>query len=161
MDVPSGKEVEAFAGNGFSSRMESSEFFCSMLESLFVVKVYSFVFICFYSSIVIRMYLSMKQTRTNTIHTYTFSRRNSKYAMSTQVSTSSLDRGSKLEGLLLFHPIYTRAFGDRPRNLDSWSSDADDTCAGTPPLLTTTPAGGRLSSRQIQTHDIPGTSLLP
>ncbi|GFT97688.1 hypothetical protein TNCV_275331 [Trichonephila clavipes] len=55
----------------------------------------------------------------------------------------------------------TRAFGDRPRNLDPWSSDADDTCAGTPPLLTSTPAGGRLSSRQIQTHDIPATSLLP
>ncbi|GFX08744.1 hypothetical protein TNCV_4227641 [Trichonephila clavipes] len=56
---------------------------------------------------------------------------------------------------------YTMAFGDRPRNLEPWSSDEDDTCAGTPPLLTTTPAGGRLSSRQIRTHDIPATSLLP
>ncbi|GFY27969.1 transposase [Trichonephila clavipes] len=36
--------------------------------------------------------------------------------------------------------LHTRAFGDRPRNLEPWSSDEDDTCAGTPPLLTTTPA---------------------
>ncbi|GFX08265.1 hypothetical protein TNCV_3267551 [Trichonephila clavipes] len=43
----------------------------------------------------------------------------------------------------------------------SGPSDEDDTCAGTPPLLTTTPAGGRLSSRQIRTHDIPAMSLLP
>ncbi|GFY08117.1 hypothetical protein TNCV_1355311 [Trichonephila clavipes] len=57
--------------------------------------------------------------------------------------------------------LYTRAFGDRHRNLEPWSSDEDDTCAGTPPLLTTTPAGGRLSSRQIPTPDIPATSLLP
>ncbi|GFY19407.1 integrase catalytic domain-containing protein [Trichonephila clavipes] len=55
---------------------------------------------------------------------------------------------------------HTRAFGDRPRNLEPWSSDEDDTRAATPPLLTTTPAGGRLSSRQIQTHDIPATSLV-
>ncbi|GFV25268.1 transposable element Tc3 transposase [Trichonephila clavipes] len=54
--------------------------------------------------------------------------------------------------------IYARAFGDRPRNLEPWSSDEDDTCAGTPPLLTTTPAGGRLSSRQIRTHDIPAVA---
>ncbi|GFS48195.1 hypothetical protein TNCV_2296051 [Trichonephila clavipes] len=56
---------------------------------------------------------------------------------------------------------YIRAFGDRPRNLEPWSSDEDDACAGTPPLLTTAPAGGRLSSGQIQTHDIPATSLSP
>ncbi|GFS73225.1 hypothetical protein TNCV_4571461 [Trichonephila clavipes] len=59
------------------------------------------------------------------------------------------------------HFSYTRALGDRPRNLEPWSSDEDDTCAGTRPLLTTTPAGGHLSSRQIQTPDIPATSLLP
>ncbi|GFW59151.1 hypothetical protein TNCV_2780821 [Trichonephila clavipes] len=58
-------------------------------------------------------------------------------------------------------PNYTRALGDRPRNLEQWSSDEDDTCAAIPPLLSTTSAGGRLSSRQIQTHDIPATSLLP
>ncbi|GFV82275.1 hypothetical protein TNCV_3219871 [Trichonephila clavipes] len=33
---------------------------------------------------------------------------------------------------------YTRAFGDEPRNFEPWSSDEDDTRAGTP-LLTTTP----------------------
>ncbi|GFW82354.1 hypothetical protein TNCV_3818351 [Trichonephila clavipes] len=27
---------------------------------------------------------------------------------------------------------YTRAFGDRPRNFEPWSSDEDDTRAGTP-----------------------------
>ncbi|GFV80611.1 uncharacterized protein TNCV_4617731 [Trichonephila clavipes] len=32
----------------------------------------------------------------------------------------------------------TWAFGDGPRNFEPWSSDVDDTCAGTP-LLTTTP----------------------
>ncbi|GFT65345.1 hypothetical protein TNCV_1559841 [Trichonephila clavipes] len=41
---------------------------------------------------------------------------------------------------------YTRASSDRLRNLEPWSSDEDDTCAGTPPRLTATPAGGRLSS---------------
>ncbi|GFU97110.1 hypothetical protein TNCV_2125441, partial [Trichonephila clavipes] len=56
---------------------------------------------------------------------------------------------------------YKKAFGDRPHNLEPWSSDEDGTCAGTPPLLNTTPAGRRLSSRQIRTHDIPATSLLP
>ncbi|GFU66245.1 hypothetical protein TNCV_3624752 [Trichonephila clavipes] len=56
---------------------------------------------------------------------------------------------------------YTRAFGDRPRNLEPWSSDEENTSAGTPPLVTTTPAGGRLSSRQIRTRDIPATSPLP
>ncbi|GFW45698.1 hypothetical protein TNCV_3246351 [Trichonephila clavipes] len=61
------------------------------------------------------------------------------------------------------HPLfsYTRAFCDRPRNLEPWSSDEDDTSAGTPPLLTTTPVEELLSSQQIQTHDIPDTSLLP
>ncbi|GFU62839.1 hypothetical protein TNCV_4279211 [Trichonephila clavipes] len=34
--------------------------------------------------------------------------------------------------------IYTRAFGDGPRNFETWSSDVDDTSAGTP-LLTTIP----------------------
>ncbi|GFT50201.1 zinc finger BED domain-containing protein 5 [Trichonephila clavipes] len=57
--------------------------------------------------------------------------------------------------------IYTRAFGDRHCNLESWSSDEDATCADTSLLVTTTPAGGRLSSQQIRTHDIPATSLLP
>ncbi|GFW80913.1 hypothetical protein TNCV_3779932 [Trichonephila clavipes] len=45
---------------------------------------------------------------------------------------------------------YTRAFGDRPRNFEPWSSDVDDTRAGTPsPNDHTTPMGGRFSSRQI------------
>ncbi|GFU85527.1 hypothetical protein TNCV_2952261 [Trichonephila clavipes] len=29
-------------------------------------------------------------------------------------------------------PSYTRAFGDGPRNFETWSSDMDDTCAGIP-----------------------------
>ncbi|GFW97685.1 uncharacterized protein TNCV_1424491 [Trichonephila clavipes] len=32
---------------------------------------------------------------------------------------------------------YTRAFGDGPRNFEPWSSDVDDTRAGTPSLTTT------------------------
>ncbi|GFV61882.1 hypothetical protein TNCV_4106861 [Trichonephila clavipes] len=44
---------------------------------------------------------------------------------------------------------YTRAFGDGPRNFEPWSSDVDDTCELASPLLTTTPMGGRFSSRQI------------
>ncbi|GFX10085.1 hypothetical protein TNCV_4539561 [Trichonephila clavipes] len=45
---------------------------------------------------------------------------------------------------------YTRAFGDGPRNFEPWSSDVDDTRAGTPsPNYHTTPTGGRFSSRQI------------
>ncbi|GFX58379.1 hypothetical protein TNCV_306691 [Trichonephila clavipes] len=45
---------------------------------------------------------------------------------------------------------YTRAFGDGPRNFEPWSSDVDDTLAGTPsPNSHTTPTGGRFSSRQI------------
>ncbi|GFU93863.1 hypothetical protein TNCV_1660871 [Trichonephila clavipes] len=57
--------------------------------------------------------------------------------------------------------LFSYKDGDRPRNLEPWSSDEDDTCSGTPPLLTTSPAGGRLSYRQIQTPDIPVTNLLP
>ncbi|GFW01466.1 hypothetical protein TNCV_5031161 [Trichonephila clavipes] len=39
---------------------------------------------------------------------------------------------------------YTRAFGDGPRNFEPWSSDVDDTLAGTPsPNYHTTPTGGR------------------
>ncbi|GFX52108.1 hypothetical protein TNCV_981451 [Trichonephila clavipes] len=44
---------------------------------------------------------------------------------------------------------YTRAFGDEPRHFEPWSSEEDDTCELATPLLTTTPTGGRLSSRQI------------
>ncbi|GFT33875.1 hypothetical protein TNCV_4383651 [Trichonephila clavipes] len=44
---------------------------------------------------------------------------------------------------------YTRTFGDEPRKFEPWSSDVDDTCEQAPPLLTTTPTGGRFSSRQI------------
>ncbi|GFT32154.1 hypothetical protein TNCV_428021 [Trichonephila clavipes] len=45
---------------------------------------------------------------------------------------------------------YTRAFGDGPRNFEPWSSDVNDTRAGTPsPNYPTTPMGGRFSSRQI------------
>ncbi|GFV45360.1 hypothetical protein TNCV_4490961 [Trichonephila clavipes] len=36
---------------------------------------------------------------------------------------------------------YTRAFGDGPRNFEPWSNDEDDTCAGAPRLLITTPTG--------------------
>ncbi|GFT41868.1 hypothetical protein TNCV_1667231 [Trichonephila clavipes] len=44
----------------------------------------------------------------------------------------------------------TRAFDDGPRHFEPWSSDVDDTGAGTPsPNYHTTPTGGRLSSRQI------------
>ncbi|GFW05648.1 hypothetical protein TNCV_5025121 [Trichonephila clavipes] len=48
---------------------------------------------------------------------------------------SSFDRDSNDEVRL---PNYTRAFGDGPRHFEpwSWSSDEDDTLAGTP---TTTP----------------------
>ncbi|GFU58721.1 hypothetical protein TNCV_932651 [Trichonephila clavipes] len=44
-----------------------------------------------------------------------------------------------------------RAFGDGLRNFEPWSSDKDVTCVCelAPPLLTTTPTGGRLSSQQI------------
>ncbi|GFW21664.1 hypothetical protein TNCV_4281791 [Trichonephila clavipes] len=46
--------------------------------------------------------------------------------------------------------VYTRAFGDGPRNFEPWSSDVDDTWAGIPvPNYHTTPTGGRFSSRQI------------
>ncbi|GFX56623.1 hypothetical protein TNCV_3954501 [Trichonephila clavipes] len=45
---------------------------------------------------------------------------------------------------------YTRAFGDGPRNFEPWSSEVDDTWAGTPtPNYHTTSTGGRFSSRQI------------
>ncbi|GFW73650.1 hypothetical protein TNCV_1541051 [Trichonephila clavipes] len=46
--------------------------------------------------------------------------------------------------------LYTRAFSDGLRNLEPWSSDVDDTLAGTPsPNYHTTPTGGRFSPRQI------------
>ncbi|GFX93598.1 hypothetical protein TNCV_1587751 [Trichonephila clavipes] len=42
---------------------------------------------------------------------------------------------------------YTRAFGDGPRNFEPWSSDVNDTLAGTSsPNYYTTPTGGRFSS---------------
>ncbi|GFW29270.1 hypothetical protein TNCV_742121 [Trichonephila clavipes] len=42
---------------------------------------------------------------------------------------------------------YTRYFGDEPRNFERWSSDVDDTLAGTPsPNYHGKPMGGRLSS---------------
>ncbi|GFY15766.1 hypothetical protein TNCV_1284111 [Trichonephila clavipes] len=45
---------------------------------------------------------------------------------------------------------YTRALGNGPRNFEPWSSDVDDTCAGTPsPNYHTTGTGRRFSSRQI------------
>ncbi|GFX91520.1 hypothetical protein TNCV_3681061 [Trichonephila clavipes] len=53
---------------------------------------------------------------------------------------------------------YTRAFGDRSRNFEPWSSDVDDTWAVTPsPNYGTPPTGGRLSSRQIQRASLPYT----
>ncbi|GFY15773.1 transposable element Tc3 transposase [Trichonephila clavipes] len=55
--------------------------------------------------------------------------------------TSRLDyirtsRGSHMPEIIF--KIYTRAFGDGPNIFEPWSSDVDDTLAGTP-LLTTTP----------------------
>ncbi|GFU47724.1 hypothetical protein TNCV_4464751 [Trichonephila clavipes] len=48
------------------------------------------------------------------------------------------------------------AFGDGPRNFEPWSSDEDDTWAGTSfPNYNTTPTGGRLSSRQFQRASLP------
>ncbi|GFV37236.1 hypothetical protein TNCV_2278101 [Trichonephila clavipes] len=45
---------------------------------------------------------------------------------------------------------YARAFGYGPRNFKPWSSDKDDTRAGTPsPNYHTTPTRRRSSSRQI------------
>ncbi|GFU75707.1 putative DD41D transposase [Trichonephila clavipes] len=67
--------------------------------------------------------------------------------------TSRLDyirasRGSPMPEIIF--KIYTRAFGDGPRNFEPWSSDVDDTLAGTPsPNYRTTPTGGHFSSRQI------------
>ncbi|GFX66930.1 hypothetical protein TNCV_999691 [Trichonephila clavipes] len=54
-----------------------------------------------------------------------------------------------VEGSLENHGLdYTRAFGDGPRNFEPWSSDVDDTLAGTPsPNYHTTQAVGRFSSR--------------
>ncbi|GFX95059.1 hypothetical protein TNCV_3605181 [Trichonephila clavipes] len=41
-------------------------------------------------------------------------------------------------------------FDDGPCHFEPWSSDVDDTCAGTPsPNYHTTPTGGGFSSRQI------------
>ncbi|GFW36104.1 hypothetical protein TNCV_4929671 [Trichonephila clavipes] len=42
---------------------------------------------------------------------------------------------------------FTRAFGDGPRNFEPWSSDDDDTSAGTPPHHTN---GRSFESRYIQ-----------
>ncbi|GFV01076.1 hypothetical protein TNCV_1009971 [Trichonephila clavipes] len=44
----------------------------------------------------------------------------------------------------------TKVFGDGPPNFEPWSSDEDDTGAGTSfPNNPTPPMGGRLSSRQL------------
>ncbi|GFV65770.1 uncharacterized protein TNCV_4154061 [Trichonephila clavipes] len=60
-----------------------------------------------------------------------------------------------------FEGNYTRSFGDGPRNFEPWSSDVDDTLAGTPsPNYHTTPMGGRFSSRQIQRASLPYTAGL-
>ncbi|GFV58528.1 hypothetical protein TNCV_4933131 [Trichonephila clavipes] len=47
---------------------------------------------------------------------------------------------------------YTRAFSDGSRNFESWSSDEDDICELTLPLLTSTPTGGRLSIDRSNVH---------
>ncbi|GFW99062.1 hypothetical protein TNCV_3008321 [Trichonephila clavipes] len=45
--------------------------------------------------------------------------------------------------MLIWLQCYTRAFGDGPRNFEPWSSDVDDTSAGTPsPNYHITPTGG-------------------
>ncbi|GFX71771.1 hypothetical protein TNCV_4132171 [Trichonephila clavipes] len=46
----------------------------------------------------------------------------------------------------------------RPRNRESWSSDEDDTCAGTPPFITTTPNQKEDVSRQIKRASLPYTA---
>ncbi|GFW96984.1 putative LOC100569746 [Trichonephila clavipes] len=67
--------------------------------------------------------------------------------------TSRLDyirasRGSPMPKIIF--KIYSKAFSYRPRNFEPWSIDEDDDLSWNPPLLTTTPTGGHLSSRQIQ-----------
>ncbi|GFX08037.1 hypothetical protein TNCV_1237171 [Trichonephila clavipes] len=58
--------------------------------------------------------------------------------------------GSKPPDAKSIKRCYARAFGDGPRNFEPWSSDVDDTRAGTPSFnYHTTPTGGRFSSRQI------------
>ncbi|GFS70438.1 hypothetical protein TNCV_4182641 [Trichonephila clavipes] len=49
-----------------------------------------------------------------------------------------------------FNVYKATLFSDRPRNSEPWSSDMDDTRAGTPsPNYPTTPMGGHFSFRQI------------
>ncbi|GFY31549.1 hypothetical protein TNCV_4693931 [Trichonephila clavipes] len=51
---------------------------------------------------------------------------------------------------------YTRAFGDRPRNLDPWSRRGQHLgWQLSSPNYHTTPAGGRLSSRKIKRASLP------
>ncbi|GFW88096.1 hypothetical protein TNCV_217681 [Trichonephila clavipes] len=53
---------------------------------------------------------------------------------------------------------YTRAYGDIPRHFEPWSSDVDDTRAGTPsPNYHTIPTGGHFISRQIERALLPYT----
>ncbi|GFW81521.1 hypothetical protein TNCV_2881991 [Trichonephila clavipes] len=48
---------------------------------------------------------------------------------------------------------YTRAFDDGPRNFELWSSDVDDTCAGTPsPNYHTTPTGDVSALDRFSVH---------
>ncbi|GFW50133.1 hypothetical protein TNCV_4695511 [Trichonephila clavipes] len=48
----------------------------------------------------------------------------------------------KTFGTIELKSTYMRAFVDRPRNFEPWSSDVDDTSAGTPsPNYHTTPTG--------------------
>ncbi|GFV56777.1 hypothetical protein TNCV_153191 [Trichonephila clavipes] len=57
--------------------------------------------------------------------------------------------------------LHERFRRQRPRNFEPWSSDEDDTGAGTlSPNFHTTPTRGRLCSRQIQRASLPYTAGL-
>ncbi|GFT85097.1 hypothetical protein TNCV_791301 [Trichonephila clavipes] len=56
--------------------------------------------------------------------------------------------------VLIYRPTASdtlRTFGEEPTNFEAWTSEEDDTRAGTSsPNFHTTPTRGRLSSRQIK-----------
>ncbi|GFX44096.1 hypothetical protein TNCV_4118921 [Trichonephila clavipes] len=55
-----------------------------------------------------------------------------------------------------FFVCYTRAFGDGPRNFEPWSSDVDDTRAGTPsPNYHTTPTEDVSALDRLNVHRCP------
>ncbi|GFV29346.1 hypothetical protein TNCV_437651 [Trichonephila clavipes] len=49
--------------------------------------------------------------------------------------------------------VYSRTFGDGPRNFESWTSDKNDTGAGfSSPSFHTTSTGGRMSINRCNVH---------